>query len=205
MAQGQLRSGCIKVGIHAHLPPPPQSWQPSGWHCWRKVAVASSSSKRSTRSTKMTLRWQRTSACCWPTLPPTVRAPCLPLPPYKPFARALLPALTGGKGRNPGPVSLPLEPLIHLMSTECPFCIRCCSNPGWYSVPVKPNWHRDTTLSCWLAELLGLRVFSLPSEEILPELESGGIRELVQEMLGRFTSSLVSEGRGSSKPDHPPG
>lgn len=40
------------------------------------------------------------------------------------------------------------------------------------------------------------------AEEILPELESGGIKDLVQMIRGRFTSSLVSHGDTSIKPEH---
>lgn len=38
--------------------------------------------------------------------------------------------------------------------------------------------------------------------EILPELESGGIKDLVRMIRGRFTSSLVNHGDTSIKPEH---
>lgn len=40
------------------------------------------------------------------------------------------------------------------------------------------------------------------AEEILPELESGGIKDLVRMIRGRFTSSLVNHGDTSIKPEH---
>lgn len=51
---------------------------------------------------------------------------------------------------------------------------------------------------------LGLSTISTLPEEILPELESSGIRALVQEIQGRFTSSLVSDRRASGKPGQAP-
>lgn len=40
------------------------------------------------------------------------------------------------------------------------------------------------------------------AEEILPELESAGIKDLVRVIRGRFTSSLVSHGDIPIKPEH---
>lgn len=58
------------------------------------------------------------------------------------------------------------------------------------------------TLSGWWAGILNLITYSAPAEEILPELESGGIKDLVRVIRGRFTSSLVSHGDTSIKPEH---
>lgn len=55
------------------LAPLSQNWWPSEWQYWKRATVAFTSSKTSTSSTRMTLRWLKTSACCWPTWLPTVR------------------------------------------------------------------------------------------------------------------------------------
>lgn len=81
----------------------------------------------------------------------------------------------------------------------CPLCGRKGRSPrAWSQTPVtchsftESKWHLTN-----LNRLVGRdpeppHLLRSPAEEILPEMMSGGIKDLVQVIRGRFTSSLVS-------------
>lgn len=116
----------------------------------------------------MTLRWLRTSACCWPTWLPTVRTLSLSSPWQE-----------GKESQS-------------LVSNPCDFPL-INSKQKWYPTDLIWLVGRDPESHHLLCST---------AEEILPELESGGIKDLVRIIRGRFTSSLVNHGDTSIKLEH---